>query len=66
MTDNFSKVSQKEKMSDVSGQQLASMTAKTIQSMRNDLNFDLFYQTVSKKAERIDDLNKPVLLIKRL
>ena len=66
MTDNFSKVSQKGKMSDVSGQQLASMTAKTIQSMRNDLNFDLFYQTVSKKAERIDDLNKPVLLIKRL
>ena len=33
--------------------------------MRNDSDFDLFYQTVSKKVERIDDLNKPVLPRKR-
>ena len=50
----------KEKMSDVSGQHLASLTAKTIQSMRNDSDFDLFYQTCSKEAEKIDSLNEPV------
>ena len=60
MTDNLSKELQKEKMSAVSGQSLASLTAKTIQSMRNNSDFDLFYQTVSKKAEKIDDLDKPV------
>ena len=47
-------------MSDVSGQHLASLTAKTIQSMRNDSDFDLFYQTCSKEAEKIDSLNEPV------
>ena len=60
MTDNLSKELQKEKMSAVSGQSLASLTAKTIQSMRNNSDFDLFYQTVNKKAEKIDDLDKPV------
>ena len=30
---------------------------KFIQGIRNDSDFDLFYQTVRKKAERIDDLN---------
>ena len=53
-------------MSAVSRQRLASLIAKTIQSMRNHSDFDLFYQTVSKKAETIDDLNKPVLPRKRL
>ena len=33
--------------------------------MRNDSDFDLFYQTVRKKAERIDDLNELVLPRKR-
>ena len=48
-------------MSAVSAQHLASLTAKTIESMRNDSDFDLFYQTVRKKAQRIDDLNELVL-----
>ena len=52
-------------MSAVSRQPLASLIAKTIQSMGNHSDFDLFYQTVSKKAETIDDLNKPVLPRKR-
>ena len=39
-------------MSADSGQRLASLGAKTIQNMRNDSDFDLFYQTVSKKAEK--------------
>ena len=37
-------------MSAVNGQRLASLTAKTIQSMTNNSDFDLFYRTVSKKA----------------
>ena len=61
LTDNLCKTLQKEKTSAVSRQCLASLTAKTVQSMRNDSDFDLFYQTVGKKAERIDDLNEPVL-----
>ena len=65
LTDNLSKTLQKEKMSAVSGQRLASLTAKTIQSIRIDSDFDLFYQTVSKKAEKIYDLNEPVLPRKR-
>ena len=65
LTDNLSKTLPKEKMSAASGQRLAFLTAKTIQSMRNDSNFDLFYQRVSKKAERSDDLNEPVLPRKR-
>ena len=65
LTNNLSKTLQKEEMSTVSGQRLASLTAKTIQRMRNDSDFDLFYQTVRKKAARIDDLNEPVLPRKR-
>ena len=48
-------------MSAVSGQRLTSSTTKTILSMRNDSDFDLFYQTVCKKTEKVDDLNEPRL-----
>ena len=54
LTDNLSKTLQNEKMS-------ASLTIKTIQSIINDPDFDLFYQLVSKKVEKIDDLNEAVL-----
>ena len=37
LTDNSSKTMQKEKMSAVSGQRLASLTAKAIENMRKDL-----------------------------
>ena len=53
LTDNLSKTLQNEKMSAVSGQRLASLIAKTIQSMGNDSDFDLFYQAVSKKAKKL-------------
>ena len=44
-----------QKLSAVSLQFVPSLTMKFIQGIRNDS--DLFYQTVRKKAERIDDLN---------
>ena len=65
ITDNVSKTLQKEKMSAVSGQRLAGLTTKTIQGMRNDADYNLFYQTVSKKAEKIDGVEEPVLTRKR-
>ena len=65
LTDNLSQTLQKDKMSAVSGQRLTSSTTKTIQSMRNDSGFDLFYQTVRKKAEKVGDLNEPFLPRKR-
>ena len=65
LTGNLSKTLQKENMSAVSWQRLTSLTAKTIQILRNDSDFDLFYETVCKKAERIDDLLELVLHRKR-
>ena len=38
-------------MSAVSGQRLASLTTKTIQSMRNYSDFDLFYRLAKKQKE---------------
>ena len=56
LTDDLSKTLQKVRISAVSGQCLTSFGAKTIQNMKNDSDFDLFYQSVSKKAERFDIL----------
>ena len=50
LTENLSKTFQKEKISAASQQRLASLTVKTIQSMKNDSHFDLFYKTVRKTA----------------
>ena len=61
LKDNLSKTLQKDKMSAVIEQGLAHLRAKIIQSMRSNSDFDLFHQTVSKKAKRIDDLNEPVM-----
>ena len=52
-------------MSAISGQRLASLTSKTIQSMRNNVDFDLFYQKFSKKAGTTHDLNEAVFPRKR-
>ena len=43
MTDNLSKTLQKEKMSALSGKNLSELTIKTIQRMRNDKDFFLFF-----------------------
>ena len=52
-------------MSAISGQRLDSLTSKTIQSMRNNVDFDLFYQKFSKKAGTTHDLNEAVFPRKR-
>ena len=64
-TDNLSKTLQKEKMSAISGKELADLTIKTMQGMRNDRDFDLFYETVTKSASSIDFVSIPTAPRKR-
>ena len=44
ITDNLSKTLQSQSLSAVSGQNLANLTLKTLQQMRTDDNFKLFYE----------------------
>ncbi|XP_057290813.1 zinc finger MYM-type protein 1-like [Hydractinia symbiolongicarpus] len=53
-TDNLSITLQKEKMSAISGKELAELTNKTMQGMRNERDFDIFYETVTKSASSMD------------
>ena len=64
-TDNLSKTLQKEKMSAISDKELADLTIKTMQGMRNDRDFDLFYETVTKSASSIDFVSTPTAPRKR-
>ena len=57
LTDNSSKTMQKEKMSAVSGQRLASLTAKTIENMRKDLIY-CTKQLVKKQKKWIIRMNQ--------
>jgi len=64
-TDNLSITLQKEKMSAISGKELADLTNKTMQGMRNDRDFDLFYETVTKSAKSMDFVSSPTAPRKR-
>ena len=64
-TDNLSKTLQKEKMSAISGKELADLTTKAMQGMRNDRDFDLLYETVTKSASSIDFVSTPTAPRKR-
>ena len=65
LTDNLSKTLQKEKMSAVSGHRLAMLTKETIDRMRSEENFKLFYQSVIKKALLKSNVELPTLPRKR-
>ena len=61
ITDNLSKALQEKKMSAISSQRLARATLSTIEAMRNDESFDMFYEHVLKKAEghnMVEELKK--------
>ena len=64
MTDNLSKILQKEKMSALTGKNLSEVTIKTIQRMRNDKDF-LFFEAVKKSAAKIEMIEEPTLPRKR-
>ncbi|XP_057290908.1 zinc finger MYM-type protein 1-like [Hydractinia symbiolongicarpus] len=64
-TDNLSITLQKEKMSAISGKELAELTNKTMQGMRNERDFDIFYETVTKSASSMDFVSSPTAPRKR-
>ena len=64
ITDNLSKTLQKEKMSALNGQRLALLTLKTLQNMRKDDDFKLFFDLVIKKADKLD-IEEPKMPRKR-
>ena len=53
LTDNLSKTLQKKELPAISGQAISFLTIKTLEKMRSDRDFDLFYESISKKASRI-------------
>ena len=53
LSDNLSKILHKTKMSAISGQRLGSFTTETLEKIRNDYDFDLFYELTSKKVSAI-------------
>lgn len=63
-SDNLSKTLQHSYMSAVEGQSIASMTVKTLQLMRSDEQFDLFWSSVNEKAKALD-IPEPTLTRKR-
>ena len=50
--DNLSKALQSEKLSAVSSQNMESLTLKTLQNMRTQEDFELFFNLVTKQAEK--------------
>lgn len=53
-TDNLSRTLQSQGMSAVDGHVVASMTVKTIQSLRKDENFVLFWTKVERVVNNLD------------
>ena len=64
-TDNLSKAFQNQNMSAVSGHRLALLTEETLENMRNETSFKLFFDLVVKKAADIPKLDGPALPRKR-
>ena len=64
ITDNLSNALQSEKLSDVSSQNMASLTLTTLQNMRIQEDFELFFNLVTKQAEKLP-VDEPHLKRKR-
>lgn len=65
ITDNLSKTLQKERMSALSGKELADLTIKTLEGMRNERDFSLFYEKVKFSANRLKEVSEPIVPRKR-
>ena len=63
-SDNLSKTLQSTAMSAAEGQKIAAMTVGTLQSIRSDDKFELFWEVVSKSATGLD-VEEPKLPIHR-
>ena len=62
MTDNLSKSLQPTKMLAIKGKKFADLITETIEKMRNDGDFKMFYQTVKKVSEAVETSDAPNLL----
>ena len=49
----------KKTMSTVKGKELADLTVKTLQAMKNDRDFNLFYETTKKSTSTIKEISTP-------
>ena len=65
MTDNLSKSLQWTKMPAIKGKKCADLVIDTLRSMRNDEDFDSFFEVVRKAANPIKPLGKSTLPRKR-
>ena len=65
ITDNLSKTLQKEKMSALKGKELADLTVKTFEGMRNERDFNLFYEKTKSSASKIEAVSAPTVPRKR-
>ena len=63
-SDNLSKTLQSPKLSTSEGQRIATMTVKTLQSLRSDSNFDLFWRKAEITRQKFD-IDAPELPRKR-
>lgn len=63
-TDNLSKTLQNQSLSAAEGQQSANLTVKTLQSIRTDQMFDLFWEKATMSADKLS-LDPPSLPRKR-
>ena len=59
--DNLSKTLQQEKMSAIKGKSLADLTVQILEGIRNDRDYNLFYESVEKSAGKIKAVSKPTL-----
>ena len=63
-TDNLSKTQQQEKMSAIRGKSLADLTRQTREGIRNDHDYNFFYESVEKSAGKIKAVSKLTLTAK--
>ena len=59
-TDNLSRMLQKADISAAEGQKVAGLTVKTLQSLRTDSNFQLFWEKTTREANQLE-VNEPSL-----
>ena len=65
LTDNLSKTLQKENLSAAEGKSIAMKTVETFEKMRDETSADLFFDSVQKKASKLEFIEDPVLPRKR-
>lgn len=64
-TDNISKSLQSKGISATTGRNLAGLTVKALESIRNDDSFNLFYDVILKKVKEYPSVSEPILPRKR-